>query len=134
MKANLYEDSWSDAAVRRFAIYGVDHLERLLVLSRSDITSHNENIIESRLKLLDNFINRINSLKSIVEIKSPLSGNEIMDIFKLPQCALVGALKTKLINAIIDGKLSENSSKEECIKFIENNQNNCLPSSITVIY
>ena len=49
MRSNLYTSDWSDGAVRRFIREVGDSRERLLVLSRADITSYRPRRIEAGL-------------------------------------------------------------------------------------
>ncbi|MBO5975095.1 MAG: tRNA nucleotidyltransferase, partial [Paludibacteraceae bacterium] len=41
----------------------------------------------------------------IRNFQPPISGEEIMQIFSLPPCALVGEIKMAIKDAILDGKI-----------------------------
>jgi poly(A) polymerase len=52
MRANLYTKEWTDSAVRRFIRETGSRLEKVLTLSRCDITSYRKEKVREKLKLL----------------------------------------------------------------------------------
>lgn len=112
MRANLYTREWTDSAVRRFIRETGNHLDKVLILSSSDITSYRKEKVKEKLKLLDGLGERIKALKSVRELKCPISGNEIMKKFDLSPGPMVGKIKDSVMNGIIEGHLSQDGDKE----------------------
>lgn len=118
MRANLYTPEWTDSAVRRFIREMGDRLDKVIKLSRADITSYRKERVKEKLRLLDELEERINLLKSAKEIKSPVSGDEIMERFNLSPGPLIGKIKDSIMNEIIEGNLPENGDKEIYFEYI----------------
>jgi len=117
MRANTYEKDWSDSAVRRFIRDTGEYCDRLLVLSRADITSHNPITVQKHLDSLNDFERRINELRNFKELKCPISGLVIMEFFDLPACKKVGEIKELILNAIINGELKIEDSEEVILEY-----------------
>ena len=89
----LVEDEVTDSAVRRLINYAEEQLEQLMILARADITSKNQ---EKKQRFLDNFdlveekFAAINALDADRAFRPALNGNDIMDLFGLPQGKEVG--------------------------------------------
>jgi len=114
----LNEDN-TDSSIRRLIFEAGDDLEDLLLLAESDITTKN---IEKLNNLLEKFSHLRERIKLVEEkdrirnFKVPVNGNEIMKWFNLQPCKLVGILKNRLKDAILDGKI--NNDRQEAIKFL----------------
>lgn len=121
MKCNLYSRDWKDSAVRRLVNDLGLGLDKFLILSECDITSHREERVKLHLEDLADLKRRIEGLRNFVEIKSPLNGEEIMFLFNLPPCRKIKEIKDLLINALIEGKLNLNEDKQAYINYIKNN-------------
>lgn len=121
MRANLYDGSWSDSAIRRFINEMGNNIDLVLELSKADITSHRAEIINNKLSQLKELKDRINILISFKEVKSPLDGNIIMQEFHLGPCRKISEIKDLLINALIEGKLKLNENKQVYIDYVKNN-------------
>ena len=92
-----------------------------MILSISDITSRNKEKVERLRKNYELLLNRMNEIEANDKIRNfqpPLSGNEIMELLNLRHCALVGQLKSKIKDAILDGDIENNheAAKEMLIK------------------
>lgn len=124
MKANLYETSWSASAVRRFVVDTGEHLDKLLILSAADITSHNPNRIQKHLDDLDDLKKRIEKVKNYKELKCPISGLDIMDRFGLTQGREVGKMKDLIMEALKNGYLNLGEDKEVYLEFLKE-KNKC---------
>jgi poly(A) polymerase len=103
LRANQYDGSWTDSAVRRFAREMGDHLQDLLNLSRADITSRRPGRRQSLLEQISQLAARIEQIACEDAKQPPLPtglGNEIMARFGLPPSRLIGDLKRALEEAV----------------------------------
>jgi poly(A) polymerase len=108
LRANQYDGSWTDSAVRRFAREMELHLDDLLDLSRADITSKRPGRREEALRSISNLSQRIVKLREEDAIQPPLPtgiGNVIMEHFALAPSRQIGDLKNALEAAIDAGEL-----------------------------
>lgn len=120
MRANLYTREWTDSAVRRFIKEMGPRLDKVLMLSRCDITSYKKEKVREKIKMLDKLGERINSLNSIKELKYPISGDDIMKHFNLPPGHLIGKIKDFIMNEVIEGRLPQEAEKETYFKAASN--------------
>jgi len=118
MRANLYDRKWTDSAVRRFVLDAGEHLDKLLLLSRSDITSHNPSKVQLHLDNLEDLSRRIEELKNYKELKCPLGGKSIMEHFNLSTGKIVGRLKKDIMEALVNGELTLGESEEVYLNFL----------------
>jgi poly(A) polymerase len=94
---------WEDKAVRRLVRDAADQLDRLLALARADMrASHYPDVkkiddLEARIRRLD--------AGAIAAIRSPLSGEELMQRFGRPPGPWIKRVKSALEEAIVDGTL-----------------------------
>jgi tRNA nucleotidyltransferase (CCA-adding enzyme) len=107
----LVSEEVSDSAVRRLIYEAGDDIDDLMTLCRADITSKNE---WRRKKYRNNF-DRVE--KKIVEVeekdrmrnwKNPISGEKIMDELGVKPGPVVGKVKDRIKDAILDGDIPNN--------------------------
>ncbi len=108
-RINLYESDWTVGAVRRFVREAGDELPLLFALSRADITSQRESKVAARNALVNELEERVRRLREEEEtekIKSPLDGNDLMEMFSRPPGPWIREVKERLLNAVLDGEIA----------------------------
>jgi poly(A) polymerase len=108
-RTNLYESDWTVGAVRRFVREAGEELPLLFALSRADITSQREAKVAARTALVRELEERVEKLREEEEtekIKSPLDGNDLMEMFKRPPGPWIREVKDRLLNAVLDGEIA----------------------------
>ena len=103
---NLIEDTVTDSAVRRLLFEAGDDIDDLMLLCDADITSRNE---EKKARFHRNYqlvrekMVELEERDRIRNFQPPVDGMEIMELFHLEPCSLVGELKAAIKDAILDG-------------------------------
>ena len=118
MRANAYTSDWTDGAVRRLMLDSGDDLADLLDLSRADITSYRADKVNRAAARVTELTERCQRLKEEAErmpLKSPLDGNELMEIFGRGPGPWLRPIKDHLLSLVIDGALAPDD-KEEAVK------------------
>ena len=111
-------DPWSDSAVRRFV--RDTYLERggrvladvdlLLKLARADITGsapRRRQVAVASWESLRDRVEEVRSEDAIERLESPLSGNDLMEIFGRPPGRWIKPLKDHLQGEVIEGRLAK---------------------------
>ena len=104
----ISEDIATDSAVRRLIYDAGNSIEDLLTLCEADITTKN---IKKSVKYQNNFkivrkkITDLEERDSIRNFQPPITGEIIMDHYKIKPCKEIGIIKEKIKNAILDGEI-----------------------------
>lgn len=109
MRANQYDDAWTDGAVRRLVREVDDDLGLLLSLSTADVTSYRQakrQAAADRVSRLRDRVRRLEEEASIQAIKSPLDGVELMAMFGRGPGPWIGDVKDYLLELVIEGALA----------------------------
>jgi poly(A) polymerase len=125
LRANQYEEDWTDSAVRRFAREMGEHLVDLLCLSRADITTKRPEKKKRGLAQISELQSRIARLAEEDAVVPPLPsgiGDAIMKAFALPPSRLVGELKRALDGAIEAGEIAPHLEAEAYVQFLSENR------------
>jgi poly(A) polymerase len=121
LRANQYDPSWTDSAVRRFARELGSHLDDLLCLARADITTKRPEKKRKGLNQIEELAARIRDLAAEDAKLPPLPsgvGDDVMKAFGIPPSRLIGEIKKKLEAAIASGEIGERLPCEDYVAFI----------------
>lgn len=115
LRIGLYDEGWSDGAVRRFLRETGPINERLFALSRADITSQRAFRVAAALSRIDALYERCEQIKAqeeVEKIASPLDGNELMQLFGGRPGRWIGEVKDYLLGLVLDGALAQDDKAE----------------------
>ncbi len=102
----LVDDSVTDSAIRRLMVDAGDELNDLMKLCRADITSKNPTKVRRFLSNFDRVEKKMREVEEkdrLSRFRPALTGNEIMEMLKIPPGPRVGEIKQKIVDAILDG-------------------------------
>jgi poly(A) polymerase len=121
LRANQYDNDWTDSAVRRFARELGAHLDDLLCLARADITTKRPEKKRRGLQQIEELQQRITSLAEEDARVPPLPsgiGDEIMRAFGLPPSRKIGEVKKALEEAVEVGEIAPQQPAEAYVEFV----------------
>jgi tRNA nucleotidyltransferase/poly(A) polymerase len=101
----------TDSAIRRLIFDAGEHLDDLMILCKSDITTKNklkEQRFQKNLKNVERNIALVEERDRIRNWQPPIKGDEIMKLFNIKPGKEIGMIKTALKDAILDGVIPNN--------------------------
>ena len=107
----LSNDNITDSAIRRLIYDANEDLDDLLILCEADITTKNPSRFKKYLnnfKIVREKIKIVEERDSIRNFQPPISGEEIMNYFKIKPSKEIGIIKEYIKNSILDGKIKNN--------------------------
>jgi poly(A) polymerase len=109
----------TDSAIRRLLFDAGDAIDALMKLCRADITSKNTQKVDRFLKnfdLVEEKMAEVESKDHIRNFQPPVTGDEIMEMFKLPPSRIIGEIKEQIKEAILEGQIR--NDREEAIALV----------------
>jgi len=116
MRPHGYDSEWTDTAVRRFVREMGDHLEHVLAVAEADITSSRPERVEEGKKKVQELRQRIEDIEKAQpteQIKDPLTGNDLMDLFDREPGPWIRDMKDYLMDKKLE---NPGLTKEEAIE------------------
>ncbi len=104
----LVKKEVTDAAIRRLLFEAGDDVNALMMLCRADITSKNHIKVGRFLKNFDAVEKKMQEVEDrdcITNLQPVITGEIIMETFNIKPSKVIGDIKERLKNAILDGKI-----------------------------
>jgi tRNA nucleotidyltransferase/poly(A) polymerase len=104
----LVSEGVTDSAVRRLLFESGQDIDDLMTLCRADITSQNPQRVARYLKNYDIVIQKMKEVEERDKLRNwqpPVRGNEIMQVCNIEPGPIVGVLKSKIEEAILEGDI-----------------------------
>ena len=104
----LVTDEVTDSAVRRLLFDAGTDIDDLMLLCNADITSKNPRKVarlKANFELVKTKLVEVEAKDAIRNFKNPITGDYVMDLFGIEPSNVIGFLKEKVKNAILDGEI-----------------------------
>jgi poly(A) polymerase len=121
LRANAYQCSWTDSAVRRFDLEMGRYLDDLVELSLADVTSRRPGRRQEAANNIQDLIKRIEEVRALDAKVPPLPaglGNAFMEAFSIPAGRRIGELRKLCEDAIERGELEERRDPAHYVEFL----------------
>ena len=105
---SLVTDEVTDSAVRRLLFDAGNDIDDLMLLCNADITSKNPRKVarlKANFELVKTKLVEVEAKDAIRNFKNPITGDYVMDLFGIEPSNVIGQLKEKVKNAILDGEI-----------------------------
>lgn len=110
----------TDSAIRRLLFDAGDDIDALMKLCRADITSKNNEKVAKYLKnfdLVEQKMKEVEEKDHIRNFQPPVSGDEIMKLYQIPPGKVIGEIKERIKEAILEGEIK--NDREEALGLLK---------------
>jgi poly(A) polymerase len=121
----LVSEEVTDSAIRRLLFLAGEDFDDLMLLCRADITSKNPDRVKKYLQNYEIVLAKAIDLEQrdrLRTFKSPVDGNEIMELFNLKPGPQIGRIKKFIEEAILEGQVA--NDHDQALAFLVQHREN----------